>query len=153
MMAVKPIPESYPRVSPYLIVKNVEDTMDFIQYVFDGKVREKMKMPDGSVNHGEMNIGDSVIMIGKASADYPQQNAMLYIYVEDTDAAYKRALEKGADSVMEPANQFYGDRNGGVKDNNGISWWMATHVEDVTPEELQTRNQQRYEKGNNRNKM
>ena len=68
-MAVKPIPANFPRVAPYLIVKNVEETMDFVQYVFEGEVREKMKTPDGSVNHGEMNIGNSVIMMGKASED------------------------------------------------------------------------------------
>lgn len=145
-MAVKPIPENYPRVSPYLIVKNVADTMDFIQYVFEGKVREKMTTPDGSINHAEMNIGDSVIMMGKASEDYPPLNAMLYIYVEDTDKAYNRAIEKGATSVMEPANQFYGDRNAGVKDKDGISWWMASHVEDVSQEELQRRNAARTNK-------
>ncbi len=145
-MAIKPIPENYPRVSPYLIVSNVSETMEFIEYVFNGKVREKMTTPDGSVNHGEMNIGDSVIMMGKASADYPPLNAMLYIYVEDTDLAYKRAIEKGAVSVMEPSNQFYGDRNAGVKDKNGISWWMASHVEDVSQEELQRRSEARTNK-------
>ena len=121
-MPVKPIPENYPRVSPYLIVKNVENTMDFIQYVFDGKVREKMKTPNGSVNHGEISIGDSVIMMGRATESHEPQNVILYIYVDDTDAAYKRALEKGAES----ADQFYGDRNAGVKDKDGISWLMAS---------------------------
>lgn len=145
-MAVKPIPENYPRVSPYLIVKNVEETMDFIQSVFDGKVREKMKTPNGSVNHGEISIGDSVIMMGRATESHEPQNVMLYIYVDDTDAAYKRALEKGAESVMEPADQFYGDRNAGVKDKDGISWWMASHVEDISPEELQRRNETRDKK-------
>ena len=145
-MAVKPIPENYPRVSPYLIVKNVEETMDFIQSVFDGKVREKMKTPNGSVNHGEISIGDSVIMMGRATESHEPQNVMLYIYVDDTDAAYKRALEKGAESVMEPADQFYGDRNAGVKDKDGISWWMASHIEDISPEELQRRNETRDKK-------
>ena len=145
-MPVKPIPEGYPRVSPYLIVKNVEDTMEFVKYVFGGKEREKMTMPDGSVNHGEVSIGDSVIMMGKASADHTPQNVMLYIYVDDTDAVYKRAIEKGGDSVTEPSNQFYGDRTAAVKDKDGISWWMASHVEDVSPEELQRRNEARSKK-------
>jgi PhnB protein len=142
-MAVKPIPENYPRVSPYLIVKDVEKTMEFIKYVFGGKEREKMEMADGSVNHAEMSIGDSVIMMGKASNEHQIQNTMLYIYVEDTDANYKKALEKGAVSVMEPADQFYGDRNAGVKDKDGINWWIATHVEDVSPEEIKRRNEER----------
>ena len=101
---------------------------------------------DGSVNHGAVSIGDSVIMMGKASEDYPSLNAMIYIYVEDTDKAYKLAIDKGAVSVMEPADQFYGDRNAGVKDKDGISWWMATHVEDVSPEEIQRRNEARDDK-------
>jgi uncharacterized glyoxalase superfamily protein PhnB len=142
-MAVKPIPENYPRVSPYLIVKDVEKTMEFIKYVFGGKEREKMEMADGSVNHAEMSIGDSVIMMGKASNEHQIQNTMLYIYVEDTDASYKKALEKGAVSVMEPADQFYGDRNAGVKDKDGINWWIATHVEDVSPDEIRRRNDER----------
>jgi PhnB protein len=142
-MAVKPIPENYPRVSPYLIVKDVEKTMEFIKYVFGGKEREKMEMADGSVNHAEMSIGDSVIMMGKASNEHQIQNTMLYIYVEDTDANYKKALEKGAVSVMEPADQFYGDRNAGVKDKDGINWWIATHVEDVSPDEIRRRNDER----------
>ena len=142
-MAVKPIPENYPRVSPYLIVKDVEKTMEFIKYVFGGKEREKMEMADGSVNHAEMSIGDSVIMMGKASNEHQIQNTMLYIYVEDTDANYKKALEKGAVSVMEPADQFYGDRNAGVKDKDGINWWIATHVEDVSPDEIKRRNDER----------
>ena len=145
-MPVKPIPDNYPRVSPYLIVSDVEVTMNFIEYVFNGKVREKMTTPDGSVNHGEMSIGDSVIMMGKATEEYKPLNAMLYIYVEDTDSTYKRAIEKGAVSVMEPADQFYGDRNAGVTDKDGISWWIASHVEDVSPEEMMRRNEVRNKK-------
>lgn len=145
-MPVKPIPDNYPRVSPYLIVSDVEVTMNFIEYVFNGKVREKMTTPDGSVNHGEMSIGDSVIMMGKATEEYKPLNAMLYIYVEDTDSTYKRAIEKGAISVMEPADQFYGDRNAGVTDKDGISWWIASHVEDVSPEEIMRRNESRDKK-------
>jgi len=145
-MAVKPIPDNYPRVSPYLVVKSVAETIDFTEYVFGAKVREKMTTPDGSVNHGEVSIGDSVIMMGKATEEHKPLNAMLYIYVEDTDATYKRAIEKGAESVMEPADQFYGDRNAGVKDKDGISWWFATHVEDVSPEEAMRRNEERASK-------
>jgi PhnB protein len=115
-MAVKPIPENYPRVSPYLIVKDVTRTMEFLKYVFNAEERDKMSLLDGTVNHGEVSIGNSVIMMGRAAENHKLQNAMLYIYVKDTDVAYKRAIEKGAVSVMEPADQFYGDRNAGVKD-------------------------------------
>ena len=145
-MSVKPIPENYPRVSPYLIVKDCAKTIDFLKYVFGAVEREKMEMPDGTINHAEVTIGDSVIMMGKASENHSPQNTMLYIYVEDTDAVYKRAIEKGAVSVMEPADQFYGDRNAGVRDKDGVNWWMATHIEDVSEEELQKRNLERAKK-------
>ena len=79
-------------------------------------------------------------MMGKANVNYPPLNAMLYVYVEDTDKAYKLALEKGAVSVMEPRNQFYGDWIAGVKDRDGIIWLMATHVKDVSAKELLRRN-------------
>jgi uncharacterized glyoxalase superfamily protein PhnB len=145
-MPIIPIPENYPRVSPYLIVKDCAETIEFLKDVFGAKEREKMVLPDGTINHAEVTIGDSVIMMGKAAEHHPAQTTMLYIYVEDTDAAYKLALEKGAVSVMEPADQFYGDRNVGVKDKDGINWWIATHVEDVSPEELQRRNEERAKK-------
>lgn len=142
-MAVKSIPDEYPRVVPYLIVENVEKLMDFLTEIFGAKQSEKMRLPDGSVNHAEVRIGDSVIMIGKASNDYPPFPAMIYIYVENTDEAYKKALKAGAESLMEPADQFYGDRNAGVKDPFGNSWWIASHVEDVSPEEMERRNEER----------
>ena len=145
-MSIKPIPENYPRVSPYLIVKDCSKTIEFLKYVFDAVEREKMEMPDGTINHAEVTIGDSVIMMGKATENHQPQNIMLYIYVEDTDAVYERAIEKGAVSVMEPADQFYGDRNAGVKDGDGVNWWMATHVEDVSQEEIQKRNAERAKK-------
>jgi len=142
-MPVKPIPDNIPRVSPYLIVKDVRKTMNFLQDVFNAELDEQMFLPDGSINHGSVKIGDSLIMIGKASENHPPQSVMLYIYVNDTDATYKCALEKGATSVMEPSDQFYGDRNAGVKDSDSISWWIATHIEDVSKEELQKRNEKR----------
>ena len=145
-MSVKPIPGNVPRVSPYLIVKDVGETINFLKEVFNAEEDERMTLPDGTINHGSVKIGDSLIMMGKGSENYPPQPAMLYIYVEDTDAAYKLALEKGATSVMEPADQFYGDRNAAVKDSNSISWWIATHIEDVSAEEVQRRNEERAKK-------
>ena len=145
-MSVKPIPGNVPRVSPYLIVKDVGETINFLKEVFNAEEDERMTLPDGTINHGSVKIGDSLIMMGKGSENYPPQPAMLYIYVEDTDAAYKLALEKGATSVMEPADQFYGDRNAAVKDSNNISWWIATHIEDVSAEEVQRRNEERAKK-------
>lgn len=142
-MPVKPLPDNTPRVSPYLIVTDVSKTINFAKEVFGASEIDEMKLPDGTVNHGSVKIGDSLIMMGKASENYPPQPAMLYIYVENTDSAYKLALEKGATSIMEPADQFYGDRNAGVKDSDGISWWIATHIEDVSNAEIQKRNEAR----------
>ena len=148
-MAVKPIPDEYPRVSPYLIVNDAGKTIDFVKEVFGEKEIERMTLKDGTINHAEVKIGDSVIMLSQASENYHSLPAMLYIYVEDTDAAYKRALKAGAKSVMEPADQFYGDRSAGVRDSNGIQWWMASHAEDVSKEEMQRRNVERAKsKGN-----
>ncbi len=142
-MTVKPIPDEYPRVIPYLIIKDVVKMQKFLKDIFDANIIETMTLPDGSVNHGEVRIGDSVIMMGKASDDYPPRPAMIYIYVENVDEVFKKALSLGAKSIMEPADMFYGDRNGGFEDEQGISWWVATHVKDVSKEEMQKLNAER----------
>ncbi len=142
-MEKKPIPDNYPRIIPYLIVEDVSKLMKFLNQVFGAEKSEQMTLPDGTVNHGEVRIGDSVIMMGKSSKEWPPIPAMIYIYVEDTDAAYKKALSAGAKSLMEPADQFYGDRNAGVKDPFGNSWWIASHLEDVPPDEMKRRSEER----------
>jgi uncharacterized glyoxalase superfamily protein PhnB len=98
-----------------------------------------MHQPDGSIMHAEVRIGDSVVMLADAAPKDSTFPAMIHLYIEDTDAAYRRALDAGAISLREPADQFYGDRSGGVKDRFGNHWWLATHIEDVSPEELQRR--------------
>ena len=133
-------PEGHQSVVPYVMVKPVDKLLDFLVEVFAAKVTERMARPDGSVMHASVTIDDSTVMMGEP-AD-PQLGAMpasLYIYVRDTDATYKRALAAGAVSVMEPADQFYGDRNAGVKDSLGNVFWIGTHFEDVAPEELERR--------------
>jgi uncharacterized glyoxalase superfamily protein PhnB len=138
-MAVKPIPEGYHTVTPYLIVKGVPTLIDFLKQAFDAKEIERHSQPDGSVMHAEVKIGDSILMMGEAAGKWNPMPAGFYLYVTDTDAVYKRALQSGATSVMEPADQFYGDRNAGVKDPSGNQWWIATHKEDVSREELAKR--------------
>lgn len=93
-------------------------------------------MPDGTIVHAEVIVGDSVIMMGQARKKSDVTKAMLYVYVKNTDVTYKRALKAGASSILKPVNQFYGDRNAGVKDTFGNQWWIATHVEDVSQEEM-----------------
>lgn len=138
-MAVKPIPEGFHSVTPYLVVKGAAELLDFLQQAFDGKETERMEGPNGTIGHAEVRIGDSPVMLAEASGRWKPTTSAIYLYVNDTDATYKRALESGATSVMEPANQFYGDRNAGIQDPAGNFWWIATRVEEVAPEEMKKR--------------
>jgi PhnB protein len=138
-MAVKPIPEGYHSVTPYIVVPGVAKLIDFLKQAFDAHEKERMARPDGGIMHAEVRIGDSTLMMGEPMGEWKAMPASLYLYVADTDAAYKRALQAGATSMMEPADQFYGDRNAGVKDPCGNIWWIATRKEDVSPEELRRR--------------
>jgi uncharacterized glyoxalase superfamily protein PhnB len=136
---VKPKPEGFHTVTPYLIVEGVAGLIDFLKQAFGAEEIERMASPDGGIAHAEVRIGDSIIMMGEPRDEWKPMPGSIYLYVDDTDAAYKRALEAGATSLMEPADQFYGDRNGGVKDPSGNHWWIATHIEDVAPEEMARR--------------
>jgi len=138
-MPVKPIPEGYHSVTPYLVVEGVAALIDFLKQAFDAHEIERMARPDGTIQHAEVRIGDSVVMMGETPAETESMPTTLYLYVSDTDATYARALQAGATSVREPADQFYGDRSAGVKDRSGNFWYIATHVEDVSREELARR--------------
>ncbi len=138
-MPLKSIPEGYHSVTPYLVVEGVSALIDFLKQAFDATEIERMSRPDGTIQHAEVRIGDSVIMMAEPTAPWKPMPTMLYIYVDDTDSTYQRALKAGATSVQEPANQFYGDRNAGVKDQSGNFWYIGTHVEDVSPEEIRKR--------------
>ena len=138
-MAVKAIPEGYHSVTPYLTVQGAATLLDFLKQAFAATELHRMTRPDGTVGHAEVRIGDSVVMLAEARDEWQPMPGALYLYVHDTDAAYQRALQAGATSLMEPADQFYGDRNAGVKDPVGNHWWIATHKEDVSPEELAKR--------------
>lgn len=138
-MAVNPIPQGYHHVTPYLVVPGVARLIDFLKQAFGAQEKERHARPDGTIMHAEVKIGDSVVMMGEPMGEFRAMASMLYLYVDDVDAVYKRALLAGATSVREPTDQFYGDRNGGVKDAAGNLWWIATHVEDVAPEELAKR--------------
>lgn len=137
MTSVKPIPEGYHTVIPYIIVKGADKLIDFVKKAFDAKETERYPMPDGSIGHAEVRIGDSVIMIADAQGEeYKPMAAGIHLYVEDCDVTYKRAIESGATSVSEPQDQFYGDRSAGVDDQSGNKWWIATHKEDLSKEEI-----------------
>ena len=133
-----PIPEGHRTVTPFLRVADAARLIDFMKQAFAATEAFRMDGPDGSVAHAEVKIGDSLVMIGQAPADQAMQS-MLHLYVPDTDAVYKSALAAGATSIREPADQFYGDRSAGVRDAQGNEWWMATHIEDVSQEEMERR--------------
>ena len=143
-MATTPIPPGYRTVTPVLVVEGAAGLIEFMQKAFDGKERLRMPMPDGKVGHAEIEIGDSVVMTADAQPQYPAASGLLHLFVEDCDAYYRRALEAGATSEMEPANQFYGDRTGSVRDAWGNRWSISTHVEDVSEEEMMKRMAELY---------
>ena len=138
-MAVNPIPDGYHTVTPYLIVPDVEGQIDFLKNAFDAAERSIARDGAGRIMHAEVSIGDSVIMMGESNEEFPPMPAMLHLYVADVDAVYAQAMAAGATSLREPTNEFYGDRSGGVQDAAGNQWWVATHVEDVSEEEMMRR--------------
>ncbi len=141
-MSVKPTPQGYHSITPYLIVRGVPKLLDFLQRAFGAELTHPPSLrPDGSVMHAEIKIGDSLVMMGEPTGSIPANPGSLYLYVEDVDATYRRALNAGAISTAEPMDHFYGDRSGGIKDPSGNQWWIATHKEDVAPAELARRQQ------------
>jgi PhnB protein len=135
-MSFKPIPDGYHTVNPYLMVEGASKLIDFVKKAFEAVEVERMNNPDNSVGHAAVRIGDSVLMMSDARGQWKPMPSAIYLYVNDTDTTYRRALQAGATSLMEPADQFYGDRNAGVKDPVGNCWWIATHKEDLSSEEL-----------------
>ena len=141
-MAVKPIPEGYGTITPYITVDDAAAVMDFLKKAFDAQETFAMRDEKGVVHHGEMKVGNSMVMLGSSRDQWKARPGNFYVYVEDCDAMYKKALAAGGTSVCEPKTQFYGDRHGAVNDSQGNTWWIATHVEDVSPEELKRRSQE-----------
>jgi PhnB protein len=144
---VNPIPEGYPRLTPYLIVDGASDAIDFYTSVLGATERMRMDAPGGRIGHAELEIGDSVVMLADEN---PEMNARgprvfggspvsLMVYVEDVDGVFGRALEAGAKELRPVENQFYGDRLGAFEDPFGHEWNVASHVEDVPPEEMEKR--------------
>ena len=130
-MTVKPVPDGYHTVTPYIVVEDAAGLIDFMGKAFGGKERMRMDGEDGTIMHAEVEIGDSVIMIGGASGEFSPKTAMLHLYVPDVDALYQQAINAGAESKREPADQEYGDRSAGVRDRWGNEWWLATHIIDA----------------------
>lgn len=122
-------PEGYTSVSPYLIAHGAREVMDFLERAFGAARLRVFENPDGSVMHGEVQIDDSVVMIGEAGGSWPAAPAHVHVYVRDVDDIYRRALEAGGVSVQEPKRQEGDpDRRGGVRDPAGNIWWISTQV-------------------------
>jgi uncharacterized glyoxalase superfamily protein PhnB len=143
-MSVKPIPEGYHTLTPFLTVRNAERAIEFYKQAFGAQERGVAKGPDGKVMHAEVKIGDSVIML---SDEYPEFGSLspqsvggspmgLHIYIENVDAAFDRAVKAGAQVEMPVADQFWGDRYGKLKDPFGHKWSIATHVKDMSADEM-----------------
>jgi PhnB protein len=146
-MAVKAKPVGYHSITPYLVVDDAARLIDFLVQAFGAEEVERFAAPGNRIGHAELRIGDSVVMLGDARPEYPATQAMLYLYVDDVDATYQIALSSGAKSVQPPQDHFYGDRSGGMKDPCGNVWYIATHIEDVSPVELKRRAQQAMQGG------
>jgi len=154
---VRPIPEGYHTATPYLIIKGAAAALDFYKKAFGAKELFRFPMPDGTVAHAEMQIGDSRIMLGDEpsgpAAEMPDQKIFkspktlgttpvgICLYVEDVDALAKQAVAAGAKELRPVVNQFYGDRSGTYQDPFGHVWTLSTHIEDVSPEEMMKRAQ------------
>jgi len=138
---VKAVPEGYHTITPYLIVDGADKLIEFLKAAFGATVTMTMTQPDGKIGHTELRIGDSMLMMSEARGEWPAMPVMLYLYVEDVDATYQKAIDAGATSIMPVKDQFYGDRSGGVKDMCGNQWFIGTHKEDMSPEELNRRHE------------
>ena len=138
-MSVKAIPDGYHTITPYLVVPGAAALIDFLKQAFDARERFRHERPDGAIMHAEVEIGDSVLMLADAVAAAEASTATINLYVADADASYNRAISAGAESLRAPADQDHGDRSAGVKDKWGNQWWLATHIEDVSEEELRRR--------------
>lgn len=136
---VQAVPEGYPTVCPYLILKNARGFAEFLGTVFGGQLQEYMTKPDGAILHAEVRVGNSMIMLSEASEQMGPNPTMLHFYVKDVDDAYARALAAGGVEMRAPRDEFYGDRAGGVKEPSGNVIWIATHIEDVPPDEIARR--------------
>ena len=146
-MSATPIPAGYHTVTPYLAIKNAVKALEFYKTTFGATETSKLMLPDGRLGHAEIRLGDSVIMLSDEFPEYGGKSpetlggspVSIHLYVEDVDVFFKRALAAGAKERKPITDQFYGDRSGQLEDPFGHLWWVATHREDVAPEELRKR--------------
>ncbi len=138
-MPVKPIPDGAHTVTPYLLVESVSQLIDFVKKAFGAQELMCLPRADGSIMHAQVKIGDSLLMLSEPRGLFTLMPTMMYLYVLDADTTYRQALAAGATTMMEMADQFWGDRMGTVRDPLGNIWSIATHKEDVSPDEIARR--------------
>ncbi len=137
MPEVKPVPDGYSAITPYLVVENASGFIDFLVAAFGAVERLRVPMPQGGVGHAEVEIDGAALMLADAMPpDYPPTRSLIHLYVADVDSVFARAVAAGGTSVAAPSDQFYGDRLGRITDPYGNQWSIASHVEDLTPEQL-----------------
>ena len=147
MADVKPIPDGYQQVTPYLIVDGAADAISFYEKVLGAKERMRMPGPGGTIGHAEIELGDAVVMLSDGAPEMGARSpkavggtpVLIHVYAEDVDAVFDTAIAEGATSLRSPEDQFYGDRSAQFEDPFGHHWSVATHVEDVSPEEMEKR--------------
>ena len=139
---VKAIPDGYHTVTSCIMVKGAGQQIDFLKKAFNALELSRMMSPGGTIMHAELKLGDSMVMVGEAEGQWKPMPACFYLYVEDVDRSYHQALKYGAETVMEPQNMFWGDRHASVRDQFGNQWGIATHIEDLTQEEIRKRGEE-----------
>jgi len=151
-MPTKPVPEGYHTATPYLVVRNAAQAIEFYKNAFQAQEIMRMAMPDGKIGHAELKIGDSIIFLADESPRMPNKSPQtlggcssgVMLYVEDVDTTFQQALDAGGKTHMPVADMFWGDRYGTIMDPYGHIWSIATHKEDVSPAEVEKRAQAFY---------
>jgi uncharacterized glyoxalase superfamily protein PhnB len=134
-------PEGFSSLTPFIAVNNAQKVLDFVKRAFDAEEVFTLRNDDGTIQHAQIRIGDSMLLLGDAMGK-SESPAMIYHYVADCDCHYERGLGAGASSIQEPTDQFYGDRNAGLKDPCGNIWWIATYKEALSREDIEQRAKQ-----------
>ncbi|MDB4970781.1 MAG: glyoxalase [Myxococcales bacterium] len=138
-MAINPVPHGYHTITPYIIASDANRLLGWLAAAFGAEVRHRTDGDDGTLQHAEVKVGDSMLMLSQGKPEYPGTPITIYMYVPDCDEVYKRALAAGGTSLSAPADQYYGDRNGGVKDPVGNSWYIGSRIEEVGEDEMKRR--------------
>ena len=127
-----PLPFGYHSVNPYIVVRDASAFITFLIAVFDGTEQNRELSPDGAIEHADVLIGDSLVMISEASDRYPERPCVHFVYVDNVDDVFERAVTNGSAALLVPTDQPWGDRVSGVTDRFGNRWWIATHSRDFT---------------------